>query len=65
MHALAPSVYQDQLPPTLYLQMDNCARENKNKIVLTFGALLVELGVFRKVGATSLLFRYSEYGNYN
>ena len=38
-----------QLPPTLYLQMDNCWRENKNRYVLCFLALLVELGIFKKV----------------
>ena len=37
------------LPATLYLQMDNTARENKNKFVLGFCASLVELRVFEKV----------------
>lgn len=40
---------QDKLPPTLYVQMDNTCRDNKNKYMLTFAALLVELGLFRKV----------------
>ena len=31
------------LPSTLYLQMDNTSRENKNKYVLGFCAALVEL----------------------
>ena len=38
-----------QLPPTLYLQKDNCWRENKNHYMLCFLALLVELGIFKKV----------------
>ena len=38
-----------QLPPTMYLQMDNCWRENKNLYVFCFLALLVELGIFEKV----------------
>ena len=38
-----------QLPPTMYLQMDNCWRENKNRYVFCFLALLVELGIFEKV----------------
>lgn len=37
------------LPSTLYLQMDNTARENKNKYVLGFCAALVELKIFQKV----------------
>ena len=37
------------LPSTLYLQMDNTARENKNKYVLGFCAALVELRIFQKV----------------
>lgn len=44
-------VYEQEkrLPPVLYLQMDNCNREGKNKTMMAFGALLVELGVFVKV----------------
>ena len=37
------------LPPTLYIQMDNTSRENKNKYVLGFSAILVQLGIFDKV----------------
>ena len=33
----------------LYLQMDNTCRENKNKYVLTFCAILVHLNIFEKV----------------
>ena len=44
MHAL-----KEKLPPTLYLQLDNCARENKNRYFLGFCALLVVKGVFKKV----------------
>ena len=40
---------QDSLLPTLYIQMDNTCRENKNKYVLTFVALLIQMGIFRKV----------------
>ena len=41
--------YAGDLPPVLYLQVDNCGRENKNKYVIGFCCLLVELGLFRKV----------------
>ena len=40
------------LPATLYLQMDNTSRENKNKFVLGFCAILVELRIFQKVIAS-------------
>jgi hypothetical protein len=37
------------LPPVLYLQLDNTCRENKNRYVIGFLALLVNLGWFKKV----------------
>ena len=37
------------LPEVLYLQLDNTARENKNKFCLAFLALLVEEGIFSEV----------------
>ncbi len=40
------------IPPILYLQLDNTARENKNKYVFSFLALLVLLKIFRKVNMT-------------
>ena len=42
------------LPEVLYLQMDNCTGQNKNKYVLAFLAHLVQEGVFRKVLCLSL-----------
>lgn len=47
--------YADQLPKVLYLQMDNCGRENKNKYVFAFLCLLVELEVFEKVKVSFLM----------
>ena len=35
--------------PTLYLQLDNCWRENKNRYMFGYCAMLVEGRVFRKV----------------
>ncbi|PIK34158.1 hypothetical protein BSL78_29027 [Apostichopus japonicus] len=40
---------QDYLGKVLFLQMDNCFRENKNKFVLSFAALLVERDIFEEV----------------
>ena len=37
------------IPDTLYLQMDNCFRENKNQFVLSFLGILVACGIFKKV----------------
>ena len=39
----------DSKPRVLYVQMDNCCRENKNKYVFSFLAFLVQRGVFSKV----------------
>ena len=39
----------DFIPDVLYLQMDNCFRENKNQFVFVFLGVLVKLGIFRKV----------------
>ena len=38
-----------QPPPVLYLQLDNCVKENKNQYVLWLLALLVGLEIFEKV----------------
>lgn len=45
---------QDSLPPCVYIQMDNTCRDNKNKYILTFASLLVQLGIFRKARAHTL-----------
>ncbi|XP_061190665.1 uncharacterized protein LOC133198638 [Saccostrea echinata] len=37
------------LPQRLYIQADNCARENKNRFVLGFCELLVRLSIFHEV----------------
>lgn len=41
-----------KLPPTLYLQLDNCYRENKNQSFFGFVALLVHYKVFKEVHTT-------------
>ena len=40
---------QRHIPPVLYLQLDNTARENKNQYLLAFLAYLVEQRVFKEV----------------
>lgn len=49
LHILLSIAAADTLPAVLYIQFDNCTRENKNKFVLGFLALLVHLGVFKEV----------------
>lgn len=41
--------FKDNLAVVLYLQLDNCWKENKNKYVMFFLALMVEQMVFDKV----------------
>ena len=40
---------QPHIPPVLYLQLDNTARENKNQYLLAFLAFMVEQKVFTEV----------------
>ena len=40
---------QDFLPPVLYLQLDNTARENKNQYTLSFLSYLVQMRIFSEV----------------
>ena len=42
-------ILSQSIPKRLYIQLDNTARENKNRCVLSFLSLLVELGVFEEV----------------
>jgi len=41
----------NRLPPVLYLQADNCVRENKNQYVIGFCELLVKEHIFNEVGS--------------
>ena len=43
------------LPPVLFINLDNCGRENKNRYLLAFLSALVELGVFREIVVYFLL----------
>ena len=43
------------LPPVLYIQLDNTARENKNSTVFGYLSMLVDQGLFRKVKVNFLL----------
>ena len=41
--------YNGTLPPILYIQVDNCARENKNQYLFAYLGLLVDWNVFKKI----------------
>ncbi|XP_066304363.1 uncharacterized protein [Branchiostoma lanceolatum] len=43
------------LPPILYIQADNCYRENKNKYMLAFLDILVHMRIFREVQLSFLI----------
>ncbi|KAL3689029.1 hypothetical protein R1sor_015338 [Riccia sorocarpa] len=43
------SDWEGPLPATLYIQLDNIVRENKNGIVFVYLAMLVEKKIFRKI----------------
>jgi hypothetical protein len=49
------NTWEGPLPPILYLQLDNTARENKNKYVMAYLNMLVELGTFEKIKVGFLL----------
>lgn len=44
-----------ELPPVLYLQADNCSKDNKNKYMLAYLTHLVTIGVFDKIRLSFLL----------
>jgi hypothetical protein len=50
---------QGFLPPTLYLQMDNTAKDMKNTYVCTYLSLLIMRGVFKEVPFVLIMFIYS------
>jgi hypothetical protein len=52
-----------KLPDTLYLQLDNCIRENKNTYVITFLAWMIERGVFKVVKLSFLPVGHTHFDN--
>lgn len=49
LDVLVQWVSDNLLPPVLYLQFDNCVRENKNRLMFAVLALLIEEKIFEKV----------------
>jgi hypothetical protein len=50
------------LPDVLYLQADNCWRENKNHCVLAYLGSLVERGVFKKIELSFFYVGHTHFG---
>ena len=48
-------MWQGILPPVLYIQLDNTARENKNSTVFGYLSMIVERGIFKKIKVNFLL----------
>ena len=44
IHQLIQSLPLDQFPHTLYLQVDNCWKENKNKTIFAIAGMLILSG---------------------
>jgi len=43
-----------RIPPKLFIQMDNCSRENKNKFLMSYLDALVRWGIFNGIEASFL-----------
>jgi hypothetical protein len=43
------------LPRNLYLQLDNCAKDNKNQSLMAFISMLIHCGVFKEIQVGFLL----------
>ena len=52
-----------ELPDTMYLQLDNCIRENKNTYVISFLAWLIERGVFKVIKLSFLPVGHTHFEN--
>jgi hypothetical protein len=50
-----PSIPVRTLPPILYVQLDNCWKDNKSRYVFCFWSMLVAKGIFEEVFVSFLL----------
>ena len=53
------------LPENIYIQLDNCSRENKNKYFIASMALLVARDVVRTVQMNFLMVGHTHEGMYS
>jgi hypothetical protein len=40
---------EGRLPPVLFMQCDNCARDNKNQMMIALCAILVDMNIFNRI----------------
>lgn len=57
--------HRHDLAPVLYLQLDNCVRENINNIVICFLALMVEFDIFEKILKNPIYFCLIIYNSFD
>ena len=65
LHVLTQEAKNQMLTPTLYIQLDNCGRENKNKFVFALLALLVARGFVKDVLVSFLMVGHTHEGMLN
>ncbi len=62
LKALTVTATENRLNPTLYVQADNCGRENKNRYILGFMALLVARGIVKEIIISFLMVGHTHEG---
>jgi len=62
LHVLKEEATDNKLTETLFIQMDNCGRENKNRYVFGFMAFLVSLGYVKEVLLSFLMVGHTHEG---
>ena len=65
LSSLVQNSKNGKLTPTLYIQLDNCGRENKNKFFLGMMAYLVKKKVTKEVLLSFLMTGHTHEGNDN
>ena len=64
LETLLEEASDGQLTPILYVQLDNCGRENKNKFFIGIMALMVVLGLVKEVTMSFLMVGHTHEGKF-
>ena len=62
LKVLAMASTDNKLPPVLYIQLDNCSRENKNKYFLAVMAIIILKGIVNEVIISFLMVGHTHEG---
>ena len=62
LHSMAQQSNNNKFAPTLYVQLDNCGRENKNKYFLGCMAFLVAKGLVDEIIMSFLMVGHTHEG---